>query len=168
MKKTAFILLSVILFTGVMAQAQNYSGNLHIGAGAGYHTEFEKDNTGVVLEGTYSVLNRLRLSPGILYYFTDTGSDHYDITVIDLNANAHLILINRERMRLYGLAGYNNFRIKVSYDNDSTSENESGINLGGGLEFGRRNLMLFGEAKITTGEVHDNNIILHGGIRFKI
>lgn len=168
MKKTAFILFSIILFAGVVAQAKNHSGNLHIGAGVGYHTQFEKDNTGVVLEGTYSVLNRLRLSPGILYYFTDTGSDLYDITVIDLNANAHLILINWERIRLYGLAGYNNFRVRVSYDNDSTTENESGINLGGGLEYGRGNLMLFGEAKITTGDVHDNNIILHGGIRFKI
>lgn len=156
-----------MLFFSAATYSQNLAKTFSLGGGIGYHTEFKDDNTGLVLEGVYSFTDDVRLAAGFLYYFVDEPKD-VSITLMDLNLNVHYIFKNDEDMRIYALGGINSFRFDVSYkdDDDKSSGDETGINLGAGIEYDVGNVMLFGELKITTGDVHDNKIIIHAGVRY--
>ncbi len=148
-----------VFLTGNLASAQNTSGDIHVGAGIGYHFDFEEDNVGLVLEGAYSFLDDVRVSAGIMYYFVD----HDDFTFVDINVNVHYLFLNEVDYRVYALAGLNNARLS----NDGWSDDELAFNLGLGGEYSLDPVILFVEFKLATGDIHDNNFLLHAGLRYK-
>lgn len=152
-----------VFLAGNLVNAQNTQGDWHIGGGVGYHLDFDDDNVGIVIEGLYSFRDDIRVAAGILYYFVDDDNT----TFYDLNANAHYLFKNDEELRIYALAGINIFNVSVDFEGDSWSDDETGFNLGAGIEYDLTSIMLFGELKLTTGDIHDNNFLFHGGLRYR-
>lgn len=163
-------ILAIFVFTSG-ADAQNEAESWYIGGGFGYHTDWDDNNTGIVLEGVYSFQDHIRFSAGILYYLVDDeswGGTTYSFTVYDLNLNAHYLFKNEEDMRIYALGGINSLRVKTSGGGESSSKSKEGLNLGAGIEYNVGTVMLFGELKMVTGDGHDNKFILHAGVRYRI
>lgn len=165
MRKSLLIAVCSIFLLGSATQAQNVAKSWTIGGGIGYHTEFDDDNTGLVLEGMYSFTDEIRASLGILYYFADQP-DEGSITFFDININAHYIFKNDEDLRIYALAGINSFNFEAKGGGVTESGDETGFNIGAGIEYDIGSVMLFGELKMTTGDVHDSKFIIHAGIRY--
>ncbi len=158
MKKALLVFTMSVFLTGNLAYAQNTKGDFLVGAGIGYHFDFEEDNLGLVVEGLYSFTDDVRAAAGIMYYFVDDDN----FTYYDINVNAHYLFLNEEDYAVYALAGLNNFRWSNGFSDD-----ELAINLGLGGEYDLDAIMLFGELKLTTGDVHDNNFLFHGGLRYR-
>ncbi len=170
MKKLLLTIAAAIFLAGTGVQAQSQTGDFLLGGGLGYHFDLDDDEIGIVLDGVYSFQDDIRLGVNVFYYLIDDiefMGETISITAFDVNINGHYLFKNEEDMRLYGLAGINSFRLKESWEGESESDDETGFNLGAGIEYDLTSIMLFGELKLTTGDVHDNNFLFHGGVRYR-
>ncbi len=171
MKKLLLVAILALFVFNSGVNAQNEAGSLYIGGGFGYHTDMDDDNIGILLEGVYSFRDNIRFAAGILYYLSDDknwGGQAISHTMYDLNLNVHYLFRDEDKMRLYALGGINSFRYKVSGGGFSESGDDTGLNLGAGIEYNVGAVMVFGELKLVTGDAHDNSFILHAGVRYRI
>ena len=89
-------------------------------------------------------------------------------TYYELGVNAHYMLLEEEARRLYALAGLSYMRVSVSTGGDigtfAASTGRAGLNAGAGGELASRFGRLFGEAKLTLGNL--GQFVLSAGLRF--
>ncbi len=183
MKKQVLLFCIITVFSLHSLNAektQNDPLGISIGGGAGYH--FEEEKFGMILDISYFFTDDIRLSFGLLFY-PESLIEGYDNWAEDFNFNKHYLLIDEANTQIYALFGVNLYRdigsprragleeIGVS-NNSSDVEIVDGINLGGGIEYNigspkaSQNAVLFSEIKLTTGNVHNSNFLMHGGIRY--
>ncbi|MGQ1892052.1 outer membrane beta-barrel protein [Thermophagus sp. OGC60D27] len=146
-------LLSVIaaLFVAATVSAQlNIGGGLTFGTQAAFDEDGEKMGVGLTLKGVYVINEKWSVSPDFTYYFP-SGGDYFDVSLWQLNANAHYHFFEMTDLGLYALGGLNYSHMKWEYDGDEwigwdDSDGEIGLNLGIGANVSR----FFGELKYDT------------------
>lgn len=167
MKKTAGVLL--ILFCTAFALSTTAQAQVSVEAGVAYGEQTEKFG---VRAGAYFGLGEMPLRLGVdgVYFFPD---DAVFVTVnhIEGNANLHGMLVDQEMFALYALAGLNVTHIWVSGSsgfggNASSSDTETALNLGGGLEFlNFGGASIFAEGKYIFANQDDYRLVLGAGVR---
>lgn len=160
MKK--IILISCVLFGFVftfnMTSYAQESSDTKIGGGLIYGTEVEA----------------IGIQAGVKYAFTPEVSGAADVAVYfpdnydwwELNANAHYHFYAEEGTRVYGLAGLNYTTISIDIGENSVSDSEAGLNLGGGAEFGMDFADIYTELKYVLGDA--DQLAISAGLRFGI
>jgi len=137
-------------------------GQLSVGGGGAYDTAFERG--GLNVQGMYEINKRLRPSFNMVYYISPAG---FISTSLSFNTNLHFLILNKERLNVYGLGGLNitRFRIKDSFQ--KIIETTSGLNVGGGIDFNvSRNLSGIGEVKYDFEDVA-NRWIISAGVMYR-
>lgn len=158
--KVKQFLAALILLTGVHFAAQ---AQFSLGAGLGYGTDVEE--LAIRARGVYAISGPWRAASDFDFYLD--GED--DLTYWELNLNGHYIFYNTEKMKAYALAGLSFFHVGVDYDTtipgfDDVSDNDTGLNLGAGLEIPLGPVDFFGEAKFTLGGAEQ--LFLAAGLQF--
>ncbi|HRI58499.1 MAG TPA: outer membrane beta-barrel protein, partial [Saprospiraceae bacterium] len=141
--KINHILLTLILMAGIQLAA---NAQLRLGAGLGYGTDIEE--LGLQLRGVYTISDPWRGAADFVFYFDGVE----DLSIWELNLNAHYAFITDEKKTVYALAGLN--FLKFNYDASSTfaDNSDTGLNLGAGLELPISGpFEFFSEARITLG-----------------
>ncbi|MEX2456358.1 MAG: outer membrane beta-barrel protein, partial [Balneolaceae bacterium] len=152
----AFI-FSIILFNQAKAQtaetdsdsnieAQNIRVGVGLTFGSGIGSGNLDNDLGIRVDGYYPLTPEIRAGGDFTFYFPKSDSG-VDFTVWELNFNGNYILLEEDEFTLYGLAGINITGFTVSFDDDSNSDTEIGLNLGGGAEYPLDFADLFGEIK---------------------
>jgi len=155
----AFItVLGILFFVTSNAEAQTITA----GGGVGYGSKSENANFQVNL---YYRLPTLPLRIGGDVGFSKPGDD---LTEIESNVNLHLMAVDTELLSLYTITGLNVLHSRLSEDNGTISNTDTGFNVGAGAEldlgFGRA----FGEAKYILGTEREEQVVLGAGIRVRL
>ncbi len=119
-----------------------FGGGLTLGSKVSIDDDLsEKMGIGLNIRGDYSFNDALSVSPGFTLFFPSAPGD-VDITLWQLNADAHYNFYNADGISIYGLGGLNYRYAKVEDFDDS----EIGLDLGVGANFNK----FFGEIKYDT------------------
>lgn len=152
---TIILSVGMFLLSVVSLQAQTISA----GGGVGYGSKSEDFNFQV---NAYYKLPTLPMRIGGDVGFSKPEDN---LTLIEGNANVHLLLLDKELITIYGLTGLNVLHSKFSAGDFSDSDTDTGFNVGGGAEvdlgFGRG----FGEAKYILGSDREEQLVLGVGVR---
>jgi len=105
-------------------------GQLSVGGGVAYDNFF--DRGGLQIRGMYEVNKRLRPSLDIVYYIGRSG---FTLTSLSFNTNLHFLIINKEKINVYGLGGLNVTRFRLKDSVQKVINTNSRINVGGGIDF---------------------------------
>lgn len=153
--KKIILTATIILGFGFIAQAQTKVG-IHFG----YGTEIEEPAIGANAE--FGITDKISIAPDFTYYFTEK-IDYVKMSVWEFNANGHYYFLDQDKFKVFGLAGLNYTHVKVSWDgpsyggifggiNESSSDGEIGINLGGGATYDLTDkIQAFSTLKYTAG-----------------
>lgn len=157
------------------ASAQVEEGDFKLGAGLAFGTGvgfWGNDNDlGLRADGYYAFTDVIRGGGDFTFYFPkdDNGAT---FTVWELNINGHYLFVNDGELTLYGLGGINVTGLNFSYDDTwgsaSGSDEEFGINLGGGLEYALDFADFFAEAKLGGLGGNANQFVIGAGLRFAL
>lgn len=173
------ILIFTFLSTQVVAQESGLpeAGDFKLGVGLTFGSGVgfgDLDNDfGIRADGYYSITPEIRAGGDFTFYFpkSEGGSD---ITVWELNLNGNYIFLENEGLLLYGLAGINITGFSVEFDSpfgggtSSNSDTETGLNLGGGVEYPLDFADLFGEIKLGGLGGNADQFVLGAGLRFSL
>ena len=153
MKKYLLLpILALAFFTSTQSFAQ-----LSAGAGIAYGTEIEE--IGVQVRGIYQITDVWRAGGDIIFWLD--GED--DISIWELNLNAHYAFLNSGSTILYALAGLNIVTVKVEILGEDVSDSETGINLGAGAQIPfTDNLSGFAELRYVLGDA--DQLVVAGGV----
>lgn len=162
MKKVTYafiIILGTLFFITSNAEAQRITA----GGGVGYGSKSENANFQVNLYYTLPTLP-LRIGGDVGF-----SKPEDDLTNIESNANLHFMAVDTELLSLYTITGLNVLHVRFSPDGGETSSNtDTGFNLGAGAEvdlgFGRA----FGEAKYILGTDREEQVVLGAGVRVSV
>lgn len=161
------ILLLGVSASGLQAQDQhvaNQTGDVYGAASLGYGFELEEPSIGV--NGYYSITEEIRAGGDLIFFLMDTDN----LNVWELNINGHYIFRDRDNLRLYGLAGINRIRFSWDVPDDSpfapSSFSETGLNIGGGVEYDLGGFLLFGEPKFTISDADQFSINVGARLSF--
>lgn len=183
MKKSILILilaLGICVASNTSSFAQlSQPGDLKVGVGLAYGSEVE--NLGIKADGYYTINEQFRVGADLVYYFPDSqdfGSAETTINYFGINFNGNYVFINEADMLVYGIAGINILNISVDSEgfgnggfgggSFSSSTTETGLNLGGGAEFGMGFGALFAELKFAGIGGDADQIVFGGGARFSL
>ncbi|MFK7982657.1 MAG: hypothetical protein AB8G86_21945 [Saprospiraceae bacterium] len=153
--------LSLLLFCFIFLPLFSF-GQLSVGGGASYDTAFERG--GLNVQGMYEINKRLRPSFNMVYYISPAG---FISTSLSFNTNLHFLILNKEKINVYGLGGLNitRFRLKDSFQKVITTD--LGLNIGGGIDFKlSKNLSGIGEVKYDFEDVI-NRWIISAGVMYR-
>lgn len=151
-------------------------GGLAFGSGVGFGNL--DNDLGIRADGYYSITPEIRAGGDFTFYFPKSesqsgfgGNYDYSINVWELNLNGHYIFMENDGLLLYGLAGINITGMSWEQDyenqsNQSNSSSETGLNLGGGVEYPLDFADLFGEIKIGGLGGNADQFVLGAGLRF--
>ena len=147
----------VIALISISAFAQ--SGTKAVGG----HLVFAENNKnlGIGVKGQYSFTNHLRGQASFNYYLKSN-----DVTLWDLNLDAHYLFNVAKKVNVYPLAGvtYSHW----SHDNLDLSDGNIGINLGGGAEFELNSKWNLG-AELKFQIINNyNQLVLSLGVGYKL
>lgn len=161
------MLISLCAFN---TQAQNQTGDLYGGLNVGYGFEVEEPSIGA--NGFYSITDEIRAGAEFIWFFTDSGIDDVDFNVYEFNVNGHYIFQDEDGLKLYGLAGINHITFSWDTPNNQTgfrvasSFSETGLNIGGGVEYDAGGFFLFGEPKFTLSDADQFSINVGARMQF--
>lgn len=157
MKKTLLSFIVALLSSGAtMAQevvqapaaeapVQEQS-KFRVGAGLVFGTKAgiaddgsESGGMGINVGGEYFFTERIAAAPSFTY-FLKSSNENMSVRVSSLNLDGRYYFGNEGNISFYGLAGVSVAFAKVSYDygdygKGSVSDNETGLNVGGGLVY---------------------------------
>jgi len=154
MKKILILVLAIMLFTGVYAQA----GQLGLGLTKGA----DIDDIGLYVGYQFGLAPKINLGPDMTYYLTSSG-----LTYFEINFNLFYSFVADGNLSVYGLAG-----LQFAYASidlgflGSSSNSEIGINLGLGIQINLGGASLFLEPKFTINGFEQ--LAFSGGVRFKL
>ncbi len=160
----------LVLTSQTTLLSQHESGTFRLGAQLGIGTEIESFGIGV--RGDYALTPKFLLGTDFMYFFGDEdfGIEH---NWFDVNFNAnYLIEIRNPDLVPYVLGGLNIARTSVKCEGalgslcDDYSETDIGFNLGGGMEFLLGSIALFGEVRVTLGDL--DQVVLAGGVKLPL
>lgn len=137
-------------------------GQLSIGGGAAYDTFFERG--GIQVRGMYKINKRLRPSLDIIYFIGGSG---FTSTSLSFNPNLHFLIINKEKINVYGLGGLNITRFRLKDSIQKVTNTNSRLNVGGGIDFKlSENLLGIGEIKYDFKD-NLNRWIISAGLMYR-
>ena|SRR5690625_3011587 len=154
-------LFTFFLIAGVQssqAQLVTQEGDITAGAGLSYGTDIEE--IGLTVQAYYAFTNEIRGGGSFTYYFT---GDNWNAN--EFNVDVHYLFRNEDGLILYGLGGLNFSTVSVSFMGQSNSETDTGLNIGGGVEYDLGSVYLFGEPKFTIGGFEQ--LQLTAGVRLR-
>jgi hypothetical protein len=111
----------------------------------------------------------LRVGGDFKYYLPQSETlmgETWDVDLMAFNGNVHYFFMSTPELGLYGLGGLSLARMSVSFPGGSESDTEMGLNVGIGTEFNIGFGLLYGEAKLVTGDA--DRIVVGGGLRFAL
>ena len=156
--------ISVLILIGfalcLNANAQSTQGDIVAGGGLGFGLDIEE--LGLNLNGYYAITDDIRAGVDILYYL---GSDE-NITFWEMNFLGNYLFINDEEMRVYALAGIHRFNVSWSGGGFGFSGSQTGLVIGGGIEYDLGTVSLYGEPKLSLVSVW-GQLTLSAGVRYK-
>lgn len=180
MKKLLAIIFVTVFVLGASsitesANAQTQEGDFKLGAGLAFGTGvgfFNLDNDlGIRVDGYYAFTEEIRGGGDFTFYFPKSEGST-EITVWELNLNGHYLFKDDDGLILYGLGGINVTGFNWTWEDfngeNSSSDSEFGLNLGGGLEYDLDFADLFAEAKIGGLGGNANQFVLGAGLRFPL
>ncbi len=153
---------SVLLFTLGGYSQQGWM------AGAAPSLELEYGLVGVNSRLYYGPNHRICFGPEFTLFPYQAFEENYDISIIDLNINAHYIFEVSHKLGVYPLAGINHTSERERFidRSETNTERAFGLNYGAGLHVNLNQLFVFSEFKGVTGEL--NGEFLTVGVIFLI
>jgi len=159
--KKLLVLVALMAMVSTASFAQfKFGGGITLGSKMGLNDSGEeKMGIGINVRGDYSFSEKFSVAPGFTYFFP-SAPEGFDLSAWQLNADAHYKFYEADAFSLYGIGGLNYSHMKTKFDmgdemNDlmgafgvdtEVSDNEIGIDLGAGINFGQ----FYGELKYDT------------------
>lgn len=151
MKKSILVFACFFMLIGQSAFAQ-------LSAGAGLAYGSDSKDLGIQLRGIYQFNETWRAGGDFIFYLDGVEN----LSISELNTNAHYVFKNDETLQLYGLAGLNLLIVSISEFGLGTAS-ELGINLGGGVGYPfTEKLTGIGEIKLSLGDA--SQLVLSVGV----
>lgn len=161
------------------AEAQVQEGDfkagvgLVFGSGVGFGFGNLDNDLGIRADGYYAFTPEIRGGGDFTFYFPKSEGNT-DVTVWELNLNAHYLFLDEDGLIVYALGGLNITGFSFEYSDTfmgstttvSDSDSEFGLNLGGGVEYALDFADLFAEAKLGGLGGNANQFVLGAGLRF--
>jgi outer membrane immunogenic protein len=168
--KQKLLILTVIacgMLYSLDIQAQDRANNrvgFFLATGSG-----DIDQVGIGGIAEFAIHDRITLSPNILLYFPESNA-FYKWSFWEINFNGNYYFYNKDIFEFYGLAGLNYTRVKVKEkfgNENSRSDGEVGLNLGGGINFQiGKTFVPFSEVRLTIGEF--DQFVISAGLKFNL
>ncbi|MCH8556890.1 MAG: porin family protein [Balneolia bacterium] len=154
------VLFALAMMFSTSANAQNAEGDIVAGGGLGFG--FDIEEIGLNLNGYYSITDEIRAGADILYYFVDGDG----VSFWELNLLGNYLFINDEELRVYALAGIHRFNVSVDTGFGSFGGSQTGLMIGGGVEYDLGAVSLYGEPRISLVSAW-GQLSLTAGVRYK-
>ncbi|NAS14050.1 outer membrane beta-barrel protein [Poritiphilus flavus] len=137
-------------------------------AGAAPSLELEYGLVGVNSRLYYGPNPKVCFGPEFTLFPYQAFEENYDISIVDLNLNAHYIFELSHKFGVYPLAGINHTTERERFidRSETNSENAFGLNYGLGFHINVNQFFIFSEFKGVTGEL--NGEFLTVGVIFLI
>ena len=152
--KKYFCQISLILIVCKTAVSQE---NFIIGVGS--TLEFNESIFGANLRAYYGINKQFCFGPEVSYFPYQDIDEEYQLSIVDLNFNAHYIFEIDHKLGIYPLSGINYTieKERLIEDKDRTAqEEEFGLNYGLGVHYNFGHFFLFGEFKGIVGQLNDH------------
>ena len=154
--KIKHLLVTLLFLTGIQFAA---NAQLRLGAGLGYGTDVEE--LGLQFRGVYTITDPWRAAADFVTYFDGVE----DLSVWELNLNAHYAFLNDEKKTVYALAGLNFFKINYDATSGNSDNSDTGLNLGAGLELPiTPQIEFYSEARFALGG--SEQLFISAGIQY--
>lgn len=158
---TGVITIIAIGSTSLFAQ----EGKITVGPGLAYGTDIE--TLGIKVDGYYAINEEFRAGLDLTYFLPESNGGA-DVNYFGFNINGHYIFYREDKLTAYGLAGINILRVNVDVGGFSSSDSETGLNLGAGVESAQSFGDLFGELKLAGLGGNADQLVIGAGVRFAI
>ncbi len=172
------VLLLVVIAFGIIFSA---NAQFRVGGGiaAGSNISMDDDGDGkfgfgIQVRGEYDFTDKISAAAGFNYYFPDVP-EGFDFKLNEIFAQGHYYFLDNGDMKIYGLAGLSYIMWDVSYEimgySSSADGTETGLILGGGINYSLGNMSAFGELKYNTIEIEGGDamgIMINAGILIPI
>jgi len=157
------IILAVLISTNIFSQEEGQKEKHHeekvvILAGLGPSLELNEGLYGVNGRLYYANNERFCFGPEISFFPFQEVKEDEEVSIIDLNFNAHYIFELNEKIGFYPLSGINYTIEKVRYFEEEEKEEEFGLNYGAGFHYKWKKTFLFAEFKGVLGALSDEFI----------
>ena len=129
--------------------------------GAGSSLELEENIYGANLRAYYGFSKEFCFGPEVSYFPFQEIDDEYQLSIVDLNFNAHYIFEINHKLGVYPLSGINYTieKERLIEDRDRKEQvEELGLNYGLGMHYNFGKFFLFGEFKGILGQLNDEFI----------
>ena len=146
----------------MLSQFILFSQDKSISLGAAFEYNHTTELAGINLRGYYNIGHNFCFGPEFTFFENKQiilDDEIEDISIWELNINAHYIIEIKERVGIYPIVGFNFTREteEISYlsSSDTKTERESfyGFNLGGGIHVPIKKFTPFYEYHYTFGEL---------------
>ena len=130
-------------------------------AGVGPSLELDENIFGANFRTYYGVNKQFCFGPEVSYFPFQEIDEEYQLSIVDLNFNAHYIFEINHAIGIYPLSGINYTIEKerlIDDKNQSYQVDELGLNYGLGLHYNFGHFYLFGEFKGIVGQLNDHFI----------
>lgn len=160
--------ITTLLFTALFAIIAYSTADAQFKLGAGLMYGSEVEQLGIRVDGVYTINEQFRGVVDFGYYFPeDEGGVSLNYWELNLNGNYMFLSDAEQGLNAYALAGLNFFNASVDIEGfGSSSNSETGLNLGAGLEYNLDFAELFAEAKFVIGNADQLNV--GAGLRFPL
>ncbi len=146
-----------LLFATMMLLATMVYSQAYWFAGAGASLEPSEELLGVNLRGYYGPNEVFCFGPEISIFPYQEVSEEEELSLIDLNVNAHYVFEIAHGLGLYPIGGINysieNTRGTVSGNTEEARISALGLNYGAGLHFNLNKVFVYAEYKGVIGEL---------------
>lgn len=172
-----FIAFGMLYFSPIETKAQvvpdPVAYDIKAGGGLVYGTEIE--NLGLQLNGYYRLPANDQIFVGgdFTYYFPDKSTffgAEIRTTWIEFNINGQYHFFDDDQFGAYGLGGLNYTSLRFSTEfngfEESDSESEIGLNIGGGVEYELDFGLIYGELKFVISDA--DQLVIGAGVRIPI
>jgi len=162
--KSYFLQLVLVLIVCKTAISQE-----NIILGVGPSLELEENILGANIRTYYGLNERFCFGPEVSYFPHQDINDEYQLSIVDLNFNAHYIFEISHKIGVYPLSGLNYTieKERLIEDNDEDEQvDEFGLNYGLGVHYNLGNFYVFGEFKGIAGQLNDQ--FLTAGVIFSL
>ena len=156
--KKYFWQISLMLVVCNIAIAQE---NFVVGVGSSL--ELDENIFGANFRTYYGLNKQFCFGPEVSYFPFQEIDEEYQLSIVDLNFNAHYIFEINHELGVYPLSGFNYTIEKerlINDNNKSIQVEELGLNYGLGLHYNFGNFYLFGEFKGIVGQLNDHFLTL--------
>ena len=133
--------------------------NLVVGVGSSL--ELDESIFGANLRAYYGINEQFCFGPEVSFFPYQDINEEYQLSIVDLNFNAHYIVEIDHKLGIYPLSGINYTieKERLIEDRDRTAQvEELGLNYGLGLHYNFGHFYLFGEFKGIVGQLNDHFI----------